>query len=212
MSVVSVDRIPVALCADDAISRAGLIAQLRHRGEVRLLQDDQTAEGTVAIVLGDEIDEALLRRIRSVRRTTGARVVVMVGRLDDASLLTALEAGAGTLLLRQTASVDAVIEAVRTTANGSGTVPPDMLGRLLDQVGRLQRDVLRPRGLTFSGLTEREIKVLRLVADGHDTLEVGQRLFFSERTVKNIIHDVTTRLHLRNRTHAVAYALRQGLI
>jgi DNA-binding NarL/FixJ family response regulator len=212
MSVVGIDRVAVAVFADDPISRAGLTVQLRHRGEVRLLQEDQIAEAAVAIVLGDDIDEALLRLIRSVRCGTGARVVLLVGRVDDASLLTAVEAGVSGVLLRQATSVDAIVDAVRLSASGSGTVPPEMLGRLLDQVGRLQRDVLRPRGLTFSGLTEREVKVLRLVADGHDTVEVGQRLFFSERTVKNIIHDITTRLHLRNRTHAVAYALRQGLI
>jgi DNA-binding NarL/FixJ family response regulator len=54
--------------------------------------------------------------------------------------------------------------------------------------------------------------VLRLLADGCDTAEVGRRLFYSERTVKNIIHDVTSRLELRNRVHAVAYAIREGLI
>ena len=72
--------------------------------------------------------------------------------------------------------------------------------------------MLSPRGLTFSGLTEREAAVLRLLADGYDTAEVGRRLFYSERTVKNIIHDVTSRLELRNRAHAVAYAIREGLI
>jgi DNA-binding NarL/FixJ family response regulator len=50
------------------------------------------------------------------------------------------------------------------------------------------------------------------MADGLETVEIGQRLFYSERTVKNIVHDITSRLHLRNRTHAVAYALRQGFI
>jgi DNA-binding NarL/FixJ family response regulator len=82
----------------------------------------------------------------------------------------------------------------------------------LSQVGRIQRQVLAPRGLTFGGLTEREVAVLRLLAEGHDTAEVGRRLFFSERTVKNVIHDVTSRLELRNRSHAVAYAIREGLI
>jgi DNA-binding NarL/FixJ family response regulator len=72
--------------------------------------------------------------------------------------------------------------------------------------------VLNPRGLSFAVLTDREIKVLKLLADGLDTAEVGRRLFYSERTVKNIVHDVTSRLNLRNRTQAVAYALRQGLI
>ena len=79
-------------------------------------------------------------------------------------------------------------------------------------MGRLQRQVLSPRGLTFSGLTDREVKVLRLLADGLDTGEVGRQLFLSERTVKNVVHDITSRLNLRNRTHAVAYAVRQGLI
>ena len=54
--------------------------------------------------------------------------------------------------------------------------------------------------------------MLRLVADGYDTAEIAQQLAYSERTVKNVLHDVTTRLQLRNRSHAVAYALREGLI
>jgi DNA-binding NarL/FixJ family response regulator len=66
--------------------------------------------------------------------------------------------------------------------------------------------------LSFTGLTEREVQVLKLLADGSDANEVGHQLFLSERTVKNTVHDVTSRLNLRNRTHAVAYALRQGLI
>ena len=66
--------------------------------------------------------------------------------------------------------------------------------------------------LSFAVLTDREIKVLKLLAEGLDTAEVGRRLFYSERTVKNIVHDVTSRLNLRNRTQAVVYALRQGLI
>jgi DNA-binding NarL/FixJ family response regulator len=79
-------------------------------------------------------------------------------------------------------------------------------------VGRLQREVLSPRGMAFSGLTDREANVLRLVADGYDTAEIADRLAWSERTVKNVIHDITTRHQLRNRSHAVAYAVRAGLI
>ena len=91
-------------------------------------------------------------------------------------------------------------------------MPPDLLGRLLGQVGRLQRQILSPRGLAFSGLSQRESEVLTLVAAGHDTAEIAGRLSYSQRTVKNILHDVTTRLQLRNRSHAVAYAVREGLI
>ena len=123
-----------------------------------------------------------------------------------------MEAGASGLLQRSQSTPQSLVNSIQSAAAGEGSLPPDLLGRLLGQVGRLQRHVLAPRGLTFSGLTEREVKVLRLLADGMDTAEVGRQLFLSERTVKNVVHDVMSRLNLRNRTHAVAYALRQGLI
>ena len=72
--------------------------------------------------------------------------------------------------------------------------------------------MLAPRGLTFAGFTDREIAVLRLVAEGLDTSEIARELSYSERTIKNVIHDVTSRLQLRNRSQAVAYAMREGLI
>ncbi|HEV8175200.1 MAG TPA: LuxR C-terminal-related transcriptional regulator, partial [Actinoplanes sp.] len=100
----------------------------------------------------------------------------------------------------------------RSAAAGEAAVPPDLLCRLLNQVGQLQRQVLAPRGLSFAVLADREVEVLRLVADGLDTAEIATRLSYSQRTIKTVLHDVTTRLQLRNRSHAVAYALREGLI
>ncbi len=79
-------------------------------------------------------------------------------------------------------------------------------------MSRLQRHVLGPRGLSLSGFTDREVDVLRLLGEGWDTAEIAGKLSYSERTVKNVIHDITTRHQLRNRSHAVAYAVRQGLI
>jgi DNA-binding NarL/FixJ family response regulator len=61
-------------------------------------------------------------------------------------------------------------------------------------------------------LTGRETAVLRLIAEGLGTAEVAEQLCYSTRTVKSVIHEVTRRLHLRNRTHAVAYAIRLRLI
>jgi DNA-binding NarL/FixJ family response regulator len=116
------------------------------------------------------------------------------------------------LVRREDASADKLVCTIRRVASGDGEVPADMLGRLLEQVGRLQRQVLAPRGLTFAGLTPREKEVLQLVADGLDTSEIALRMCYSERTVKNVLHNLTTRLQLRNRTHAVAYAVREGLI
>jgi DNA-binding NarL/FixJ family response regulator len=83
---------------------------------------------------------------------------------------------------------------------------------LVPQVGLLQGAVPNPGGVSLVPFTDREIKVLELLADGLDTVEVGRRLFYSERTVKNIIYGVTSRLNLRNRTQAVVYAVRQGWV
>jgi len=91
-------------------------------------------------------------------------------------------------------------------------MPPNLVGELLKHIERLQRDVLTPHGLNASGLTPREIDVLRLMADGFDTSEIAGELCYSERTVKNVIYGLTHRLKLRNRSHAVAYALRSGMI
>jgi DNA-binding NarL/FixJ family response regulator len=205
-------RIPVCVSAADPLSRAGTISQLRATGDVVLIEEEGLTEEGVALVVADEVDTDAVRTIRGLSRRGVERIVLLVGRLDDKGLLAAVEAGVAGVVRRSEATPGNLLAAIRSVASGEGTLPPDLLGRLLGQVGQLQRQVLAPRGLTFSGLTERELSVLRLLADGHDTAEVGRLLFYSERTVKNIVHDVTSRLDLRNRTHAVAYALRQGLI
>ena len=87
-----------------------------------------------------------------------------------------------------------------------------MLRYVLDQLKAIQNNVLAPRGLTVAGLSDREVDVFRLLAEGFDTAEVALKLNYSERTVKNVIHGAVTRLKLRNRTHAVAYALRSGVL
>ena len=205
-------RLLVHVVAADSLSRAGAISQLRMMGDVVLVEEDHVTDGGVALVVADEVDADTVRTIRGLRRRGVERIALLIGRLDDKGLLAAVEAGVGGVLRRRDASPHNLVSAMRSVASGEGLMPPDLLGRLLDQVGQLQRQVLAPRGLTFSGLTERELGVLRLLADGHDTTEVGKQLFYSERTVKNIVHDLTSRLELRNRTHAVAYAIREGLI
>jgi DNA-binding NarL/FixJ family response regulator len=209
---VLTDRIHVFVAATDPVSRAGIASQLRGHHGVDMVEERQLSPSVVALVVADQMDEETAQVIRSLKRRGIERVVLVVTRVDDSGLLSALEAGARGVLRRSQATTDNLYQAVSAASGGEGALPPDLLGRLLDQVGRLQQQVLNPRGLTFAVLTDREIKVLKLLAEGLDTAEVGRRLFYSERTVKNIVHDVTSRLNLRNRTQAVAYALRQGLI
>jgi len=205
------ERIPVFLAAGDTVSRDGIASQLRGHG-VELVDSGRLDEDTVAVLIVDDIDDQAVRELRLLRRRGATRIVVVATRVDDAGLLAAVEGGVSGLLQRNQSTPQNLLSSIRAAAAGEGSLPPDLLGRLLGQVGRLQRHVLAPRGLTFSGLTEREVKVLRLLAEGLDTAEVARQLFISERTVKNVVHDVMSRLNLRNRTHAVAYALKQGLI
>jgi len=194
----------------DPISQAGVISQLRMRPEIRIV--DSADQAAVAVIIADQVDETTTRELRTMRKDGRPRLMLVATTVDDAALVAAAEAGVGGLLRRSDAGADLLVRTIVRVASGEGEVPPDLLGRLLEQVGRLQRQVLAPRGLTFTGLTPRETQVLRLVADGHDTSEIALQLCYSERTVKNVLHDLTTRLQLRNRSHAVAYAVREGLI
>ncbi len=210
---MSIDgRVKVCVYASDPVSAAGVAGELRMRPDVLVVEEPDAGEADVAVIVADEVDSVAVRTIRAVQRDGRRRVVMVVTRLDDAGLLAAVEAGACGILRRSEAAADRVAEAVITAANGDGSVPPDLLGRLLNQMSRLQRQVLAPRGLSLTGFTEREVDVLRLLSEGWDTAEIAGKLSYSERTVKNVIHDITARLQLRNRSHAVAYAVRSGVI
>lgn len=202
----------VFIAADDPLSRAGIEAQLRGEPTIRLVESARDEPSVSAVVVADIIDGDLVTMLRRLRGEGVSHSVLVVTRLDDAGMLLAVENGVSGLLRRAEATTETLVETLHSVSSGDGALPADLLGRFMDQVGRLQRRVLAPRGLTFSGLTDREVAVLTLLADGHDTAEVGRRLYYSERTVKNIIHDVTSRFDLRNRTHAVAFAIREGYL
>jgi DNA-binding NarL/FixJ family response regulator len=211
MSLTIRDQICVRVVAPDAIIRDGLVSQLRSRPGIAVAEDPADY-AAVTVVVADEVDEWVLRALRQARHDTMGKAVLIAARLDEKAVLEAVEAGVGSVLWRSRASIETIVDAVRATVDGEGILPPDLIGRILDQMGAIQRDVLTPRGIGLNGLSHREANVLRLVADGFDSAEVAKKLYCSERTVKATIHDVTNRLNLRNRTHAVAYALRQGLI
>ncbi|MFF8593096.1 LuxR C-terminal-related transcriptional regulator [Streptomyces sp. NPDC015220] len=206
------DRVPVAVHATDPILREGVLSQLRRYPEVDLREEAGAGPGTVALLVDDALDEAALARLRRLVRGEGARAVLVVSSLREAGLLDVIECGVGAIVWRHEATAHRLVQAVLAAARGDGDLPADLLGRLIDQVGTLHRNAAGRTGVPSSGLTAREVDVLRLVAEGLDTGEIAGKLSYSERTVKNVIHGLTTRLHLRNRAHAVAHALREGYI
>ncbi|MET7774331.1 LuxR C-terminal-related transcriptional regulator [Streptomyces mirabilis] len=206
------NRIPVVVQAPDPISRAGVRSQLAQHPVIDLLDSAEAGPGTVAVLVNEGPDETTLSRLRRLVRSDGARAVLVVNAIREAELLDVIECGVGAIVWRHEASAHRLVQAVLAAARGDGDLPADLLGRLITQVGSLQRTASGQTGVPLSGLVPREIDVLRLVAEGLDTGEIASKLSYSERTVKNVMHGLTTRLHLRNRAHAVAYALREGYI
>lgn len=202
----------MAVHATDPITREGALSQLRRFPEIDLREETGSGPGTVALVIDDVLDDTALTRLRRLVRSEGARAVLVVSALREAELLDVIECGVGAIVWRREATATRLVQAVLAAARGDGDLPADLLGRLFNQVGTLHRSAAGRAGAPASGMTPREVDVLRLVSEGLDTGEIASKLSYSERTVKNVMHGLTTRLHLRNRAHAVAHALREGYI
>ncbi|MFC9856188.1 MULTISPECIES: helix-turn-helix transcriptional regulator [unclassified Streptomyces] len=205
-------RTRVSVKAGDPLSLAGIHTQLRQSPEITLLHGDDEYQAEVVVVIVDAVQEDELRILRHIQRTSTARTVLVTTDIDEQKLVSAAECGVAGVVRRSESTPEHLVHVIGTVARGEGHLPSDLLGRLLEEVGRLQGQVLGPRGLHFTGLSPREVDVLRLVAEGYDTADIATKLAYSERTIKNVLHSVMTRLQLRNRSHAVAFAMRQGLI
>ncbi|MFE9360575.1 response regulator transcription factor [Streptomyces olivaceoviridis] len=199
----------VAVQSTDPITRCGLEHALERSPQLVLTSVE---EADVVVVALDTVDAAAVETLQALKPGEDARFVVVASRGWYVDPTLAVECGVRAVLWREEANANALVRAVAMVAAGQAWLPPSVQGRLLDQVEHVQREVLRPRGLTSSGLTGREIDVLRMLSEGLDLAEIAQKMSYSERTIKKIISSVTTRLQLRNRVHAVTYAIRAGLI
>ncbi|MEV0051391.1 LuxR C-terminal-related transcriptional regulator [Saccharopolyspora shandongensis] len=205
-------RVPVAVYAGDPILEFGVTQQLRPRPEVEVLKPSEEARAEVSLVVIDRLDDAAGQLLRRLQRTSSVRTGLIVSEFEQDALQTTIECGVAAVLRRREADQDRMVGLITALVRGEGMLPGDMLGRLLDQVGKLQRSAAAAVRPILSTLNTREVEVLRLIADGFDTREIAVKMSYSERTVKNILQEVTTRLQLRNRAHAVGYVMRHGLI
>ncbi|WP_137992821.1 helix-turn-helix transcriptional regulator [Streptomyces vilmorinianum] len=205
-------RPSVAVYAADPVLRVGVVQQLRQRPEVELVDDVDAERAQVSLVVVDGIDDDVAALLNRLRYNSATRTGLVIGTLGAGGLQRVIESGASVVLRRAEADQDQLVRLVLAAANGEGVLPGDLLGELLSHVGNLQRSALAPGTLSLSTLTTREADMLRLVSEGLDTAEIARKTSYSERTVKNVLHEIITRLQLRNRAHAVGYALRNGLI
>jgi DNA-binding NarL/FixJ family response regulator len=201
----------VLVYAKDAISRAGVTSQLAGCPGIVVLDPRHAGHADVAVVLAACVDEEALRVIRTIREAGNAQVVLVLDDPDPDRVLAAADAGALAALHRRAVSSERLAYAVVRAARGKWVHPAgaDRSGQLPGPSG--------PGGGTGATamahrLSSRDVEVLRLVAEGCDTAEIARRLAYSEPTIRSVIHRLLERLNVRNRPHAVAVALRAGII
>ncbi|MEV1069930.1 response regulator transcription factor [Streptomyces sp. NPDC050263] len=211
--------IAVTVHADDPLSRAGVVSCLRNQpgievseGSGRGVRGRVGRAASVAVVLADRVDEPTAVVLRRLIRGDHRDVVLVVDRLREPELMTAVGCGVHTFVWRRQATPDHLLKAVRSAARGDSEMPPELLNQLLGRLGRVQRGGQDAPVAAVTGLAAREVEVLRFVAEGMENRQIAGKVPYSERTVKNILHELMTRMQLRNRAHAVAFALREGYL
>jgi DNA-binding NarL/FixJ family response regulator len=197
------------------IYRRGLVACLDLLDEVEAVADAERVRDAwehpalfeADLVLVDPSLPGGVDFVTGVRESVGARVVVCCSEAGKDAAVSALQAGAVGYLRKDELTPETLSSAVRAAADGTSVVAPDMLEHLLAKLPEGAEAKPAP-----ARLTDREQQVLALIAAGHPTREVALELSYSERTVKNVLHDVVTKLNARSRSQAVAFAVREGLI
>ncbi|MDQ3986707.1 MAG: response regulator transcription factor [Actinomycetota bacterium] len=154
-----------------------------------------------------DVEVTGLQRAARLTRDSSVHLVGIAPEPEEQLLFDAVEAGMAGFLIRGELTPEGLVACLRAVASGNGALPPALLTRLLGGLARGGR-----KGATTGQLAGREVEVLRLLAEGGGTREIAGKLCYSERTVKNIVHDVLVKMNCRTRAHAVALATRQGLI
>lgn len=152
---------------------------------------------------------ALTRELKS--EVPGTEVVVMAARLDDAQALDAIEAGAVGYILKDIPR-DNLADALRGIRGGRTVFHPPISQSVLHQLGQLARRERARRRVERYGLTEREVQILAELAHGATDADLARKFVVSEGTIKTHVHNILRKLGVRNRTQAVAFVLRKGLI
>lgn len=165
----------------------------------------------VTLVFDERCSPSTLDQVRAAAEFE-APIVLVSADVQESSVLALLNHGVVTVLDRSTTTSAELVDAVLGSAAGSAALPPQLLRSLISQVRSLQRDVLAPLGYTSTGLSQREIEILRMLADGAGTRDIARALTYSESTVKRDLGLLISRFRFRNRTQAVAFAIRAGVL
>ena len=213
--------ITVVLADDQALVRRGFRLILETEPGIEVVaeaEDGQQAIDAVrrhspAVVLMD-IQMPGLDGLEATRRILGqggnqTRVLILTTFERDDYVFEALQVGASGFLLK-TAPPEDLLTAVRVVSQGEALLSPSVTRRVIQEVTRHQRRA--PRSPELDRLTQRELEVLRLLAEGRSNAEIAAELYLSEATVKTHTSSILSKLGLRDRVQVVIFAYKQGII
>jgi DNA-binding NarL/FixJ family response regulator len=216
----ALDSIRVLICDDHALFRRGLVMVLESEDGIEVVAEAEDGEDAVAKA-EDSAPDVILMDVRMPKMSgieatraiadavPTAKILMLTVSDEEEDLYEAVKAGATGYLLKEI-SIEEVANAIRAVTTGQSLISPSMASKLLSEFNNLakqaQQKVLAPR------LTDRELQVLKLVAQGLSNREVAEQLFISENTVKNHVRNILEKLHLHSRMEAVVYAVREKLL
>lgn len=147
----------------------------------------------------------IIRQIKQVSVHT--QIIILTSYDDDEYIFPALRAGALSYLLIDISSRE-LVEAVRKTARGESVLHPRIAARVVSEIHSPEQAELN----LFLALSDRELEVLRLIANGYTNAMIAERLVISEKTVKGHVSNILSKLHMLDRTQAAVFAWQQGLV
>jgi two-component system NarL family response regulator len=208
---------------DHNLFRQGLIRILGDYEQLQIVGQAANGQDALALVGQIQPDVVLMDvnmpvlsgpdAVRQMRaRFPGLPVVMLTVSERDDDLFDAIRAGAQGYLLKNVGAAE-LIDAIRRVREGEAIIAPSMAARLVAEFRTLAEQApAEPQQAPLGDLSERELDVLRLVAQGLSNKEIADKLVLSEHTVKTHLANILDKLHLRSRAHAAAYAVQAGLV
>ena len=214
------DELSVLLVDDHDLFRTGLKNLLEEQGVhvVGEASNGQTALRLAAELAPDVVIMDLnmpgLSGVETTRHLTGiaplVRVVVLTISIDDEDVMDAVMAGACGYLLKDS-SIEDLIAGIRAAAAGESLISPQIAAKVLQRL-RSQGKSEDAAETIRAELSDREVEVLKLIANGKDNAQIASELFISPKTVKNHISNILMKLQIGNRIQAAVYAVRSGIV
>jgi NarL family two-component system response regulator LiaR len=212
------EPISVLLVDDHSMVREGIRAFLVTQADLTVVGEAGSGEEAIKLAEQHVPDVILMdlimpgmdgvettRRVKQV--SPRSQVVVLTSYHEDEHIFPALKAGALSYILKDI-SAQELASAVRKAAVGEAVLHPRVAARVIKELQGKRADALNP----FTELSERELEVLKLIADGMSNADMAAKLFLSEKTIKGHVSNILSKLHLVDRTQAAVYAWREGIV